>query len=132
MNYPLLNIFFTTMWFFMWVLWIFLLVRVFTDLFRDREISGWAKAGWSVLLIVLPFVGVLIYMIVRGRSMADRDLQRAQQSESEFRSYVRDAAAASPAPNTTDQLARLVDLKNHGDLTTEEYEQAKTKILTAA
>ncbi|MFC5910450.1 SHOCT domain-containing protein [Streptacidiphilus monticola] len=132
MNYPLLNIFLTTMWIFLWVLWIFLLVRVFMDLFRDRDLSGWAKAGWSVFLIVLPFLGVFVYMIARGRGMAERQVKEAEEAESQFRAYVREAAHGDGAGDTTaGQLARLVDLKDHGDLTEEEYQQAKSKLLAA-
>lgn len=132
MNYPLLNIFLTTMWVFLWVLWIFLLVRVFMDLFRDRDLGGWAKAGWSVFLIVLPFLGVFVYLIARGQSMAERQLRQAQEDESQFRAYVRDAAQGDGAGDTTaGQLATLVDLKDHGALTEEEYQHAKSKLLAA-
>ncbi|MEY9844761.1 SHOCT domain-containing protein [Streptacidiphilus sp. MAP5-3] len=136
-NYPVLDIFLTTMWFFLWVLWIFLLVRVFMDLFRDRDMSGWWKAGWSVFLIVLPFLGVLVYLIARGKGMAERQAQEAAATEAQFRAYVRDTAQETPSaktsesPETSEQLARLVELKNHGDLTEEEYRQAKSKVLAA-
>ncbi|MBF9068553.1 SHOCT domain-containing protein [Streptacidiphilus sp. NEAU-YB345] len=119
------------MWFFLWVLWIFLLVRVFMDLFRDKTVSGWGKAGWSVFLIVLPFLGVFVYLIARGRGMADRQAEEAAAADSRFRAYVQDAAKESPAPGTSEQLARLVELKDHGDLTDEEYQQAKSKVLAA-
>jgi hypothetical protein len=130
-DYPLLDIFFTTMWFFLWVLWIFLLVRVFMDLFRDKDLGGWGKAGWSVFLIVLPFIGVFVYLIARGKGMAERQFQEEQARDAQFRAYVRDATKETPAPDTGDQLARLVELKNHGDLTEEEYQQAKSKVLAA-
>ena len=68
---PLLDVFFTMMWFFLWVLWLFLLFRVITDIFRSRDLGGWGKAGWLVFVIVLPFLGVLVYLIARGHKMAE-------------------------------------------------------------
>jgi hypothetical protein len=136
-NYPLLNVFFTTMWIFLWILWIFLLVRVFMDLFQDSSISGWGKAGWSVLLIALPFFGVLLYLIVRGRDMATRQAEAAQEQDEQFRQYVRSAAQeGSPSTTTTtmttaDQLAHLAEARRQGDLTEEEYAQAKSKVLAS-
>lgn len=139
MNYPLLNIFFTTMWVFLWVLWFFLLFRVIGDLFRDHALGGWAKAAWLVALIVLPFLGVLIYMIARGHGMAEREFAREQQAEQDFQAYVQQAAAgagsgadaASARSGPADELARLADLKNHGEITEEEYRRAKEHVLAA-
>lgn len=137
-DYPLLDVFFTTMWVFLWILWFFLLFRVFGDLFRDDDVSGWGKAGWSVFLILLPFLGVLVYLIARGKGMGMRELARAEQNEQEFRAYVREAAADSGAPSTTsttwkaspvDELQRLADLKSHGDITEEEYQRMKSKVM---
>jgi hypothetical protein len=138
-NYPLLNVFFTTMWVFLWILWFFLLFRVFGDLFRDQTTSGWAKAGWSVFLIALPFLGVLIYLIARGRGMSERETARAERSDQELRAYVQQAAGAdAPASASAkasagpvDELARLADLKNHGDITEEEFQRAKEHVLAA-
>jgi hypothetical protein len=138
-NYPLLNVFFTTMWFFLWILWFFLLFRVFSDLFRDHTTSGWAKAGWSVALIVLPFLGVLIYLIARGHGMSERETAQAERSDQEVRAYIQQAAAAdAPASASAkapagpvDELTKLADLKNHGDITEEEYQRAKEHVLAA-
>lgn len=132
MNYPLLNVFLTTMWVFLWILWIFLLVRVFMDLFRDHSLGGWAKAGWSVFLICLPFLGVFVYLIARGRTMNERERRQAEQSEEAFRAYVRQTAAdngATPASGHADDLARLAGLREHGDISEAEYQRAKTKVL---
>lgn len=133
MQYPLLNVFFTTMWIFLWILWFFLLFRVFGDLFRDHSQSGWAKAGWTVLLICLPFFGVLVYLIARGRSMNERERKAAEQSEEAFRAYVRQAAAepggSGAASPKVDELARLANLREHGDITEAEYVRAKEKVL---
>ncbi|MEZ0093869.1 SHOCT domain-containing protein [Streptacidiphilus sp. EB129] len=131
MNYPLLDIFLTTMWFFLFVLWIMLLFRVFGDLFHDDTVGGWGKAGWSVFLIFLPFLGVFVYLIARGKGMGERQLARAQESEQHFRAYVRDAAGTEATAKTSpaEELSRLADLRQKGDLTQEEYERAKARVL---
>ncbi|MFD4657183.1 SHOCT domain-containing protein [Kitasatospora sp. NPDC058444] len=131
MDYPLLDIFFTTMWIFLWIMWFFLLFRVFGDLFRDDTVSGWGKAGWSVFLILLPFLGVFVYLIARGKGMGRREVRRTAEAEQEFRAYVRQTAAETTAPSShVDDLARLAELKNKGDITEEEYQRAKAKVLT--
>ena len=135
-NYPLLNVFWTMLEFFLWILWFFLLFKIITDLFRDHSLSGWAKAGWIVLVIVLPFLGVLLYVIIRGRSMGERDREQAQQADAAFKQYVRQAAEAPGAGGGTgtassqvDELSRLADLKTSGALTEEEFQKAKDKLL---
>ncbi|MFD7503400.1 SHOCT domain-containing protein [Streptomyces sp. NPDC001700] len=127
MDYPLLNVFWTTMWIFLWVLWLMLLFRVIGDIFRDDSLSGWAKAGWCVFVVVLPFLGVFVYLMARGRGMGGREMKRAERAEEEFREFVRGTAGTSHA----EELSRLVELKNHGDITAEEYERAKAKVLAA-
>lgn len=129
MNYPLLNVFLTTMWFFLWVLWIMLLFRIFGDLFRDRELGGWAKAAWCVLLIVLPFLGVLVYLIARGHGMAERALQRQLDTERDFGDYVRSVTAEQETTDRAKQLRTLAELKNQGDITDVEYQRAKDNVL---
>ncbi|MFB8239494.1 SHOCT domain-containing protein [Kitasatospora purpeofusca] len=129
-DYPLLNIFLTTMWFFLWILWFMLLFRVFGDLFRDDSVGGWGKAGWCVLLIVLPFLGVFIYLIARGKGMGMREMARVKQADAEFRDYVRDAAGSeAKRPSATEELARLADLRRDGSITEEEYQRAKALVL---
>lgn len=127
-DYPLLNMFWTMMLCFFWVLWFMLLFRVIGDIFRDDEVNGWGKAGWTVFVILLPYLGVLVYLIARGRGMGERELKRARQHEKAFRSYVQESAGARSA---ADELSRLADLKNRGDITAAEYEQAKAKVLTS-
>ncbi|MFD5462748.1 SHOCT domain-containing protein [Kitasatospora sp. NPDC127059] len=131
MDYPLLDIFLTTMWFFLWVLWIMLLFRVFADLFRDDTVNGWGKAGWSVFLIVLPFLGVFVYLIARGKGMGEREAAAARKSEQDFRAYVRDAAGtgSTSKTGTADELDRLAELRRRNDITQEEYERAKARVL---
>ncbi|MFD3456120.1 SHOCT domain-containing protein [Streptomyces sp. NPDC058691] len=138
-DYPLLNLFWTMLLIFCWVLWFFLLFRIIGDLFRDHSLGGWAKAGWIIVLIFLPFLGVLVYVIARGKGMAERDQKQAKDVDAAFKQYVRDAAAdgsggtaASGHPaagSPVDQLAKLADLRSNGHLTEEEYQKAKTKIL---
>ncbi|NEE22818.1 SHOCT domain-containing protein, partial [Streptomyces sp. SID7499] len=106
--------------------------KVITDLFRDHSLNGWAKAGWLVLVILLPYLGVLIYLIVRGRSMHERDEKLAKDSEAAFRNYVREAAAGQGGSGGSDHvndLAKLAELKDKGALSPEEYERAKAKLL---
>lgn len=120
------------MWFFLWVLWFMLLFRVIGDVFRDDKLSGWAKAGWTLFVCVLPYLGVLVYLIARGKGMGKRDMRQAQEQEQAFRSYVQQAAAEGPATgaNKADELAKLAGLHDHGDITDAEYETAKAKVLT--
>ncbi len=125
-DYPLLNVFWTMMWCFLWVLWFMLLFRVIGDIFRDDGLSGLAKAGWTVLVILVPYLGVFVYLIARGRGMGEREIKRAQQQEQAFRSYVRENAGTT---SHAEDLSRLAELKNRGDITATEYEQAKAKVL---
>jgi hypothetical protein len=132
MDYPLLNVFFTTMWVFLWIMWFFLLFRVFADLFRDDSISGWGKAGWSVFVLVLPFLGVFVYLIARGKGMGRREMKRSQEAEADFRAYVQEAASTSGTPKSqAEELAQLAELRQHGDITEEEYKTAKDHVLAA-
>ena len=130
-NYPMLNVFWTMLEFFLWILWFFLLFKILTDLFRNHEMKGWHKALWIIFVIVLPFLGVLVYVIVHGRDMSQRDVQQAQQADAAFKSYIRDAAGTSAAGGGghVDELARLAQLHRSGALTTEEYQKAKDKLL---
>jgi hypothetical protein len=125
-SYPLLNVFLTMFWFFLWVLWIFLVCSIFYDIFRSRDMSGWAKAGWTVFVIVLPFLGVLVYLIARGSKMYERQAREAQAREAQFRTYVKDAAGGG----TAEELAKLVELKQRGAISEAEFEQGKTKVLS--
>ncbi|MFI0417581.1 SHOCT domain-containing protein [Spongiactinospora sp. 9N601] len=126
-DYPLLNIFLTMMWFFLWVLWLMLLFRVIVDIFRDDSLNGWVKAGWSIFVIVLPLVGVFVYLVVRGKGMGRREV--AALAERESRYYEAAERRAFQGTGQADELARLADLRNHGDLTPQEFEHAKAKVL---
>ncbi|WP_282694551.1 SHOCT domain-containing protein [Streptomyces sp. CC208A] len=132
-DYPLLNVFWTMLWFFLWIMWLFLLFKVITDIFRDHELSGWGKAGWLILCILVPYLGVLIYVIARGKGMSQRDIKQAKEAEDRFQDYIRQTAgtpaAGSGTPSATDELARLADLKERGAISDEEFQRAKSKIL---
>ncbi|MEV4939854.1 SHOCT domain-containing protein [Streptomyces zaomyceticus] len=133
-DYPLLDVFWTMLWFFLWVMWFFLLFRIVTDIFRDDEMSGWGKAGWLIFCILLPFLGVLVYVIARGKSMTQRDMSRAQASEAAFQDYIRKTAGTGADGGTagsTEQLAKLAELKDKGALTEEEFQRAKTRLLAS-
>jgi ABC-type multidrug transport system fused ATPase/permease subunit len=126
-NYPLLDAFLTMLWFFLWIIWIIILFRVILDIFRDRNMSGLGKAAWLIFVIILPFLGVFIYLIARGSQMHERDVREAQASEAEFRSYVQQTAGSTSA---ADQLTQLADLHSRGVLSDEEFAVEKAKILS--
>ena len=128
-GYPVLDVFWTMFEIFAFVVWFWLLFVVLTDVFRSNDLSGWGKAGWTIFVIFLPLLGILTYLIIRGRSMHERSAQRAAQQEQAFRSYVQEAAG-SPA-SSADQLAKLADLRQRGVITSAEFEQEKTKVLTS-
>ena len=96
-SYPLLNLFWTMLEFFVWVIWIWLLIWVFIDIFRSRDLSGWAKALWFLFVLLIPLIGVLVYLIARGGSMHERAAQEARKEDEETREYIQQAAATSPA-----------------------------------
>jgi membrane protein implicated in regulation of membrane protease activity len=127
-SYPLLGAFWTILEIFLWVLWIWILIYVFIDIFRSRDLSGWGKALWFIFVLFIPLIGVLVYLIARGGSMHERAVQESQQQERQFRTYVQETASqATPA----DQLAKLADLRERGVITPEEFEREKAKILAA-
>ena len=126
MHYPLLDAFLTMLWFFVWILWIFLLFWIIFDIFRSRDLSGWAKALWLIFIIILPFLGVFVYLIARGGSMQERSVRQAQAEDKQFQEYVRDAAGSG---STADEVAKLADLRDRGVITEAEFQQGKAKIL---
>ncbi|MCQ4208062.1 MULTISPECIES: SHOCT domain-containing protein [Streptomyces] len=129
-DYPLLDVFLTMLFLFLWVMWFFLLFRVITDVFRDNELSGWGKAGWMIFCILLPFLGVLAYVVVRGRGMGQRDVKQAQEAEAAFKDYIRKTASGDPEQSSSvDELSRLAELHRSGALSDEEFDRAKTKLL---
>ena len=129
-SYPLLNIFWTMVEFFLWVVWIWILIMVFIDIFRSHDLSGWAKALWFLFVLFIPLIGVLVYLIARGGKMHERAARQAQQQDAEARAYIEQAAASSPA-SSADQLAKLADLRDRGGITAAEFEREKAKVLAA-
>ena len=127
-SYPLLGAFWTIFEIFLWIIWIWILIYVFIDIFRSRDLSGWGKALWFIFVLFIPLIGVLVYLIVRGSSMQQRAQQEARQQDQAFRAYVQDAAGSQ---STADQLAKLAELRDRGVITPAEFEQQKAKILTA-
>ena len=127
-SYPLLNLFWTMFEFFLWVIWIWILVWVFIDIFRSRDLSGLAKALWFIFVLFIPLFGVLAYLIVRGGSMHERSVQQARHQDEELRSYIQSAASDSPA-TTADQLSKLADLRDRGVISPEEFDREKAKVL---
>ncbi|MEU8460913.1 SHOCT domain-containing protein [Streptomyces sp. NPDC029003] len=130
-DYPVLGAFWTVMWIFLWVMWLILLFRIIVDLFRDHEMNGWLKAAWLLFLLLIPFLGVLVYVIARGKNMGRREIKHAQEQQEALNNYIRQTAGTTgtTGKNTTDELARLSELKAKGDLTEAEFQQAKQKLL---
>ena len=124
-DYPILGLFWTMMIFFLWIAWLILLFRVFVDIFRS-DMGGFAKALWSIFVIVAPFLGVFIYVIANGRQMGERDIAVAQQRESEMQAYIRETAGSG---GNADELAKLAALRDQGVLTDEEFAAQKAKLL---
>src|SRR3974377_1534354 len=112
-TYPLLDIFWTMLWIFCFVIYIWLLIVIFTDIFRSHDMGGLAKAGWIIFIFVLPFLGILVYLIARGKEMAQHRAQDAADADKQFRAYVQDATGGG----TADELSKLADLKAKGVIT---------------
>jgi len=127
-SYPLLGAFWTILEIFLWVLWIWILIYVFIDIFRSHDLSGWAKALWFLFVLFIPLIGVLVYLIARGGEMHERAVQQAQQQDRELRNYVQEAAGS---PTSADQLSKLADLRDRGVITADEFEREKAKVLAA-
>ncbi|MFF5138358.1 SHOCT domain-containing protein [Streptomyces sp. NPDC013157] len=130
-DYPLLSAFWTMLWLFLWIMWLVLLFRVIVDIFRDDSMGGWAKAGWLALCIVVPFLGVLVYVIARGKGMGQREIAQARDQQKAFESYIRQTAKSGPAQTSSvDELARLSEMKSRGDISDEEFRRAKALVLS--
>jgi hypothetical protein len=125
-SYPLLGAFWTIIEIFLWVLWFWVLITVFIDIFRSHDLSGWGKALWFLFVLLIPLIGVLVYLIVRGGSMQSRMQRQAQQDDQAFREYVQDAAGSQ---STADQLTKLADLRDKGVITSAEFDAQKAKLL---
>lgn len=119
------DVFLSMVWFFLFFIWISLLVSVFIDVFRSDDLSGWAKALWTLFVIVLPFLGVFVYLIVRGREMGDRGFRDYSRRQDEYARYAR----GMTGPSTAEEIERLAELQRRGDLSDAEFQQAKARLL---
>ena len=126
-DYPILGIFWSMMIFFLWFAWIMLVFRIIMDVFRNDEMGGFGKAAWLLFVILLPWIGVLVYLIANGNDMAKRSVQQQQAAQDDFASYVRETAG--PASSSADELAKLAGLRDSGVITDEEFAAQKSKLL---
>jgi Phospholipase_D-nuclease N-terminal/Short C-terminal domain len=115
------------LWFFMFVIWIWMIIVIFSDIFRSEDLSGWGKAFWSIFIIFLPFLGIFAYLIARGGKMGERSAKAAQDANQATQAYIRDAAGVS---TDADQLAKLADLHSAGKIDDAEYAAAKAKVIS--
>jgi hypothetical protein len=127
-EYTVGDAFLTMLWFFLFFIWIWLLISVFSDIFRSDDLSGWGKGLWTVFVIVLPYLGVFVYLIARGHKMSEHAMQAAQAQDAAAKQYIRDAAGASGSP--ADELARLADLKEKGVIDDAEFQRLKAKVVS--
>jgi Short C-terminal domain/Phospholipase_D-nuclease N-terminal len=127
-DYPLMGFFWSMLIFFLWFAWIMLLFRILADIFRNQTVGGFAKAMWVIFVVVLPFLGVLVYVIAQGDQMGQREYQSAEAQRQAFDGYVRETAGT---PSTADELAKLAALKDKGIITDAEFAAQKAKILVA-
>jgi Short C-terminal domain/Phospholipase_D-nuclease N-terminal len=127
-GYPLLDVFLSMMWFFIFILWIMLLFRVISDLFRSDDLGGWGKAAWLIFVLIVPFLGVFVYLIVRGNKMAAHAAKYAAAQQDAFNQYVQQATNSSTS--SAEELSKLADLHQRGVLTDAEFAAQKAKLLS--
>ena len=122
------QVFLSMLWFFLFFIWIWLLIVIFGDIFRSDDLSGWGKALWSLFIIVVPYLGVFVYLIARGHKMQEHQVRAAQAQEAAMRDYVQNVASSSSG-GPADEIARLADLRDRGVISEAEFQQAKAKAL---
>lgn len=120
--------FLSFLWFFLFFIWIWLLIVVFSDIFRSHDLSGWAKALWIIFVVILPYLGVLVYLIARGRHMQEHAEADAKRRDTEFRQYVQSAVPSS-GTSSAEEITRLAGLRDKGVISEAEFQQAKAKAL---
>jgi Phospholipase_D-nuclease N-terminal/Short C-terminal domain len=125
-DYPFLDVLWTMLVIFAWVIWFWLLITVFGDLFRRRDLSGWGKAAWIIFVILLPYLGVFVYLIAQHQGMADRNMEQAQAAQSQFDDYVKGVAASSGPSGEIEKAKQLLD---SGAISQAEYDSLKAKAL---
>jgi hypothetical protein len=126
-DYPILGLFWSMLIFFLWIAWIMLVFRVITDIFRNHEMRGISKALWLIFVIIVPWFGVLIYLLANGNDMASRSIAEQQAAQDQFDSYVRQTAGASVG--SADEITKLAGLRDSGEITAEEFAAQKAKLL---
>ncbi len=126
-SYPLLNLFWTFLVIFGWIIWIGLLITVYSDLFRRHDISGWTKTLWILLTFILPLLGTFIYLVSQGKGMTERNIERNKQAKADVDNYVRSVAA----PHSADQIAKAKELLDSGVITQDEFATMKAKALAS-
>ena len=124
---PLLDLFWTMLWFFMFFIWIWLLISIFGDIFRSQDLSGWGKALWTLFVIILPFLGVLVYLIARGKTMQERTMEEFAAREKAQRAYIQEVS--STGASTAEELTKLAALRDQGVLTQDEFDSQKAALL---
>ena len=129
-DYPFLDILWTMLIFFGWVIWFWILIRVLVDVFRRHDLSGWGKAGWTAAMIFVPFLGVFIYLVAHGQDMGKRDIEQARAAQADFDQHVRSVAGSGQGGGATAQIADAKQLLDSGAISPDEYERLKAKALS--
>ena len=120
------QVFWSMLWFFLWMIWLYMLIVIFGDIFRSRDLSGWGKALWKIFVILTPYLGVFVYLIARGNKMAQHNIEAAQDADARMKEYIQGVTTTtSPA----EELSRLADLRDRGVITEEDFQAAKAKVL---
>ena len=127
-NYPLLEVIWTIIVFFAWVIWIWAVISILSDVFRRHDIGGWGKAGWTFVIILVPFLGVLVYLISQGQGMAERNVERLQATQKMYEQHIREVAGGGGG-GAAGEIANAKALLASGDITQEEFEPLKRKAL---
>lgn len=128
-DYPLLDVFWSMIIFFTWVVWIWMMIYLFSDIFRRQDIGGWSKAAWCVFMIILPFLGALIYLIAQHDGMAQRNIDRMESAQQAFDDRVRAAASEQNGPSAASEIAKAQQLLEAGAITQPEFDKIKAKAL---
>ncbi|MEU6587826.1 SHOCT domain-containing protein [Streptomyces sp. NPDC046881] len=131
-DYPALSVFWSMVVFFLWIMWFVLLFRVVLDIFRDDDLGGWGKAGWTVFVVVLPFLGVFVYLIARGKDMGRREVAQVRAQQQAVDDYIRRTARAGAPPTRAEELSKLAEMRSHGDITDDEFRRAKELVLAGS
>jgi hypothetical protein len=125
------QVFWSMLWFFLFFLWIWLAITVFADIFQSDDLSGWAKAFWCIFVIIVPFLGIFVYLIARGKKMSEHAAERARAQDDMMRGYVRDVVATAPPSSSVDQLTQLASLREQGVIDESEFQRMKAKVTAA-